>query len=84
MRIKVHAKKQGIPQFTFGKRYYLAYAGATIADEFVFTRKNMIEMCNTDSETGKKLSSYRMSKRKLKELVNSPYIHFIAELEDQK
>ena len=81
MRVKVHARKQGIPQFEFGKTYYVAYAGATIGDLFVFTRKKTIEMFSLYPDTSKKEYGYRISKRELKQLVNSASIHFIGEVE---
>lgn len=79
MRVKIRAKQYEIEKFEFGKQYFFAYAGCSLADQFVFTRKNMIEMCEFDI-SGRKISSYWISKRKLKELINLGIAHFICEV----
>lgn len=81
MRVKISAKHYGIEKFEFGKRYFIAYAGCSYGEEFLFTRKNMIELCDRDGQTGKTRSSYRISKRKLKELLRLGIFHFICEIE---
>lgn len=82
MRVKIKAKEYGIEQFEFGKTYVFAYAGCSLADEFTFTRKNRIEMCEINRTSGRKVSSYWISKRHLKEMVNLGFAHFIAELNE--
>lgn len=79
MRVKIIAKQYGIEKLEFGKRYFIAYAGCSYGEDFLFTRKNMIEMCDRDGNTGKKISSYRISKRKLKELLRLGILHFMCE-----
>jgi hypothetical protein len=81
MRVKIKSKEYGIEKFVFGKKYFFAFAGCTMADQFIFTRKNMIEMCEIDGVSGRKIASYWISKRKLKEMVNSGIAHFITELQ---
>jgi hypothetical protein len=74
MRVKVHAKKYGIEAFEFGKRYGIAYVGCSFFEEFTFTRKNKIEMCEYDDED-RKISSHWISKKQLKEIVSSRFVH---------
>lgn len=81
MRVKIKAKEYGIDQFVFGKKYFFAYAGCSLADEFTFTRKNRIEMREMDGQSGRKISSYWISKKQLKEMVNLGLAHFICEIE---
>lgn len=77
MRVKISAKEYGIEKLKYGKSYYLAYAGITFGESFIFTRKNNIELCEIVNE--KKVSSRRVSKRELKQLINSGSIHWMAE-----
>ena len=78
MRVKVTGKRYGIEKFEFGKKYCVAYAGITAADVFVFTRKNMIEMC--DYQGDKKVASCWISKSELKRMLKAGVIRFISEV----
>lgn len=77
MRVKVTARNYDIESFTFGNKYCIAYAGCSFSEEFTFTRKNRIEMCEVVQ--GKKISSHWISKRELKDIINSGAIHWISE-----
>ena len=76
MRVKISIKEYDVEKLVFGNKYYMAYAGATIGEEFLFTRKKRIEMC--EFVNNKKVSSYWVSKRQLKQTLNSGCIHWIA------
>lgn len=85
MRVKIKSKKYGIPEFQFGKKYYVAYAGVTYGEEFTFTRKNVLEFSSYDYLTDnkkKRTFSHRTSKKKFKELIKINCFHFISETDD--
>lgn len=81
MRVKISPKNYDLETFVFGKKYYIAYAGITYGEEFIFTRKNRIEMCEYDVNH-KKLSSHWVSKKLFKKIINSGSIRWISELEE--
>lgn len=81
MRVKISAKKQGIGKLEFGKRYGIAYIGTSLFEEFRFTRKKNIEMCEYDDD-GKKLSCHWISKKQLKEIINSGFVHWMGKHKD--
>ena len=86
MREKVTANLYDIPKLEFGKRYFIAYGGITYGEEFIFTRKKRIELCNYEEVDGqyKKISSYWVSKRYLKRLLNSKAIHWMGEFDENE
>lgn len=76
MRVKISTKDYEIEKLQFGKRYFLAYAGVTYGESFVFTRKNKVELFEV--VYNKKVSSRWVSKRELKQLINSGAIHWMC------
>lgn len=78
LRVKISANDYGIGKLEFGRSYYIAYGGVTYGETFVFTRKNMIEMCEVINN--KKVSSYWISKRELKQILKSGAIHWMTHI----
>lgn len=76
MRVKLNAKEYGIEHFRFGTRYGMGYVGSSVFEEFLFTRKNRIELCECD-ENGKKTSSRWCSKKELKRILASGSIQCV-------
>lgn len=84
MRVKINASHLEVDELVFGKKYFIAYAGTSWGEEFLFTRKNKIEMGQYKKEEEEKLikiSSYWVSRKKLKEILNSGAIHWMSEIE---
>jgi len=83
VRVKITAKNYGIEKLSYGKKYFIAYAGTSYGEEFLFTRKNRIELCEYRKENEKliKVSSYWTSRKQLKELLNLGVIHWMSEIQ---
>jgi hypothetical protein len=81
VRVRISAKKQGLEKFEFGKRYGIAYIGCSLFEEFRFTRKNKIEMCEYD-DNDNKISSHWISRKELKKIINSGYVHWLGKHKD--
>lgn len=83
MRVKINVKDYGVEKLVYGKKYYMAYAGVTYGEQFLFTKKNHIELCEYKEEEGKliKISSYWVSRKELKRILNLGIIHWMGELD---
>lgn len=77
MRVKISTKEYGLEGLSFGKIYGIAYVGCSLFEEFKFTRKNKIEMCEYGNND-KKISSRWISKRELKRIINGNYVDWIG------
>lgn len=81
MRVKIDVEDYGIEKLIYGKKYFMAYAGVTFGEEFLFTRKNRIELCEyqKEGEKFKKASSRWVSRKMLKKIINSGAIHWMGD-----
>lgn len=79
MRVKIQATEFGFPKLVFGKEYYMAYAGVTYGENFIFTRKNRIELIEYTGE--RKVASRWVSKKELKQLLASGCIHWMGPMD---
>lgn len=82
MRVKISATDYDIDKLIYGKSYFMSYAGATFGEEFIFTRKNRIELCvyeyNIKGELYKESSRW-VSRKELKKIINSGAIHWMGQ-----
>lgn len=76
MRVKITLQEYGIDKLQFGREYYIAYRGITHGEFFTFNRSNMIEMCEIIND--KKVFSYCISKRELKNLLKSGVVNWMS------
>lgn len=82
MRVNLNkcVKKYGFEQFEYGKEYYIGYVGCSYGDTLLYTKKNMMEMSEYEEINGKRIktSSYLVSRKYLKRLLNGNYIQCIG------
>lgn len=82
MRVKIPTDHVEGGKLQFGKKYGIDIVGASFWFEFIFTRKKSIYLSLVGPSGSRETT--RISKRKLKQLINDDFTRFVFEFHDEE